>query len=94
MSTLSIDVEIVDGKVTPVAPYVLPATGRGVLTVTDIAEPEPLKPVEIVEGPDGLLLLRGSGVITSEMVREVQNQIDLEDALRYLGSSRAALGKP
>jgi hypothetical protein len=94
MSKLSIEVEIVDGRVTPVPPCVLPSNGRGVLTVTVAAEPQSAQPVEVVEGPDGLLLFRSSGVLTSEMVQKAQQKIDLEDALRYLGPSRAALGKP
>ena len=91
MSTLSIEVEIVDGKVTPVAPYTLPSSGRGVLTVSTPVVP--LKPAEIIEGPDGLLLLRGEGVITFEMVQRAQDLIDLEDAARCQRLGRSPLGE-
>ncbi len=73
MSAPTFQVEIVNGNVSPLPPHVLPASGRGVLTVTEPADSAPLKPVEIVEGPDGYLILRGGGRITSEMVREIDN---------------------
>ena len=94
MSTLSIEVEIVDGKVTPVAPHKLPATGRGVLTVLDEIDRAPFPPVEIVEGPDGYLIARGGRRITAEMVRAIQDRIDLEDAIRYQCADRPLVAEP
>lgn len=90
MSTFSIEVEIVDGQVTPVAPHVLPVSGRGVLTVVDET---PAPPVEIVEGPHGYLIFRGGRRLTLELVDAMLDRLDLEDAVRYKCVDRSAVGE-
>ena len=72
MSTTSVEVTIEDGKITPLQPHLLPAHGRGWLTLSfDDAKPRPEVRIEIAE--DGLPIIRGNGpVITSKLVREIE----------------------
>jgi hypothetical protein len=67
---LTIEVQIDHGRVTPVGPHSLPEHGRGLLTVlTDV----PGRGFSIGTEADGLPVIRGEGgVITSEMVREIE----------------------
>lgn len=83
MSTLSIEVEIVDGKVTPVGSHLLPESGRGILTLVQPADAPLRKSAELIEGPHGLLIFHGTGgTITPELIREIEEDLDAKDAAR------------
>jgi hypothetical protein len=70
VSAKTFRVEITNGQVKSLEAEPLPAAGRGTLTILAT----PLKSVEVVDGPDGFPVLRGGGIITSEMVKELENE--------------------
>ena len=74
MSAQTFRVEIANGQVKLLDAKVLPLSGQGILTLVEPHESAPLKKVEMIDGPDGIQILRGGGVITSEMVRELENE--------------------
>ncbi len=70
---MTIEVQIDHGKVTPIEPHLLPEHGRGLLTL--LAEKPDNGPVafSIESEADGLPVIRAQGgIITSEMVREIE----------------------
>ncbi len=73
MNTAVIEVTIEEGKITPVQPELLPAHGRGWLTVSQTSD-QPLREVYVETAEDGLPVIRSreGGLITSEMVREIE----------------------
>lgn len=77
MRIASIEVTIEGGKITPVQPHLLPEQGRGWLTLSLATPAQPLREVSIEIAEDGLPVIRakGGGVITSEMVREIEGSV-------------------
>lgn len=74
MSVASIEVTIEGGKITPVQPHLLPEHERGWLTLSSTLPEQPLREVYVEIAEDGLPVIRsrGGGIITSEMVREIE----------------------
>ena len=73
MSTVTIEVEIDHGKVTPVGPHLLPEHGRGLLTVLAASPGNGSAAFSIGSEADGLPVIRAQGgVITSALVREIE----------------------
>ncbi len=73
MSMVTIEVEIVHGKVTPVVPHLLPEHGRGLLTVLDATPGHEAALFSIGSEADGLPVIHAQGgVITSARVREIE----------------------
>jgi hypothetical protein len=73
MSTVSIEVEISHGKVTPVGSCLLPESGRALLTMLPVAGDERMLAFSIGTGADGLPVIHAQGrVITSALVREIE----------------------
>ena len=70
---MTIEVEIDNGKVTPLRPHVLPEHGRGLLTMLPEMSGNGEAAFSIGSGADGLPLIRAQGgVITAAMVREIE----------------------
>lgn len=70
---LTIEVQISHGRVTPVGSQPLPENGRGFLTVLSTASEGTRAEISIGTEADGLPVIRTQGgVITSEMVREIE----------------------
>lgn len=73
MSMVTIEVEIAHGKVTPVEPHLLPAHGRGLLTMLAERPGNGAATFSIGNEADGLPVIRGQGgVIHSALVREIE----------------------
>ena len=73
MNSTSIEVVIKDGKIEPLDPQQLPASGRGHLTILPAEEAEALPEPVIVIQKDGLPAFRATGrVITTELVRRLE----------------------
>ncbi len=77
MNPTSIEVVIKDGKIEPLDPQQLPASGRGWLTILSDEKTEDLPKPVIVIAEDGLPVFRAVGgpVITTEMVRRLEAEI-------------------
>ena len=73
MKPTTIEVEINQGKITPLHPHLLPEHGRGLLTVLSAAPGIEKAAFFIGIEADGLPVIRPqSGAITSEFVREIE----------------------
>ena len=73
MSTVTIEVEIDHGKVTPVGPHLLPERGRGLLTMLAASPGNGTAAFSVGSEADGLPVIRAQGgVITSALVREIE----------------------
>ncbi len=73
----SIEVIIKDGKIEPLDPQQLPASGRGRLMILPAEETKPGPEPELVINEYGMPTLRAVGgpVITTEMVRRLEAEI-------------------
>jgi len=73
---LTIEVQIDHGRVTPVGPHSLPEHGRALQTLLNSVPGKDSSTYSIGTEEDGLPVIRGAGgVITSEMVREIEGLI-------------------
>ena len=69
----TIEVQIDHGKVTPVEPHLLPEHGRGLLTLLAARPGDGTAAFSVGSEADGLPVIRPQGgIITSEMVREIE----------------------
>jgi hypothetical protein len=70
---VTIEVQIDNGRVTPIEPHSLPEHGRGLLTVLDGRAGNGTRAFSVETEADGLPVIRArGGIITSVLVREIE----------------------
>ena len=76
MNSTPIEVVIKDGKIVPLDPQQLPASGRGRLTILPAVDTKDLPKPVIVIAEDGLPVFRAidGPVITTEIVRRLEEE--------------------